>query len=229
MNLIKPKRTMLALKAGERKLFGRKTRFLRERGVLPAVLYGPRIKNNIFLEIDKKDFEQIYKQVGETELIKIKIEERKKDFQVLIHDVQFDPLKEEPIHVDFYQPSLKEKMETEVPLVFVGEAPAVKELGGTLVRNISEIEIKAYPQNLPKEIKVDISPLKAFDDAILVKDLSVPSGVEILRDPEDIIAFVSEPEKVEEELEKPIEEEMVAPELVKEETPKEEEKTEQEQ
>lgn len=203
---------MLKLLVQIRKEVGKKVQALRKKGFLPAVLYGPGIEN-LNLKVDAKEFEKIYKEAGESSLISLEIEGKK--IPVLIHEVQFDPLSEKPIHVDFYQPSLKEEIEAKVPLVFVGEAPAVKELGGTLVKALSEIEIKVLPQNLPHEIKVDISKLKNFEDRILVKDLSLPVGVKVLRNPEDALAFVLPPEKVEEELEKPIEEKVEEVEVIK--------------
>lgn len=127
-------------------------------------------------------------------------------FQVLVHEIQRDPLSNNFIHIDFYQPSLKEETEAKIPLVFEGEAPAVKELSGTLVKHIQEIEVKALPQNLPHEIKVNIEGLKTFEDNVLVKDLPAPEGVKILKEPEEIVASVAPLKKVEEELEKPIEE-----------------------
>ena len=102
-------------------------------------------------------------------------------------------------------------------------------MGGTLVKSISEVEIKALPQNLPHEIKVEISSLKTFEDEILVKDLKVPEGVKILRKPEEIIASVLPPEKVEEELEKPVEEKVEEVEKVGEKEKKEEEEEKEEE
>ncbi len=194
---------MLFLSAKVRNKIGKAVKKIRKEGIIPAILYGPKLKN-IPLEINLKEFEKVFEVAGESSLISLEIE--KKKTPVLIHEVQRDPLTGKPIHVDFYQPSLKEEIEARVALVFEGEAPAVKELGGTLIKNISEIEVKALPQNLPHEIKVNISQLKTFDDNILVKDLKLPEGVKILRNPEEIVAFVSQPEKVEEELVKPIEE-----------------------
>ena len=110
------------------------------------------------------------------------------------------------MHIDFYQPSLEEKIEADIPVVLEGESLAVKDLGGTLIKNISEIKVKAFPQNLPKEIIVNIENLKTFEDRILVKDLKAMEGVEILREPEEIVASAAPPEKVEEELAKPVEE-----------------------
>lgn len=199
---------MISLSAKIRKTLGKKTKFLLKVGILPAVLYGPKIKN-LNLEINSREFEKVFKKVGESSLIKLNVKDQKsklKEFLVLIHDVQFDPLTEKPIHVDFYQPPLKEKIEAKVPLVFEGEAPAVKELGGTLIKHFSEIEVKALPKNLPHEIKIDISQIKTFEDNILISDLRLPKGVEVLRDPKEILVSVSPSEKVEEELAKPIEE-----------------------
>lgn len=194
---------MLTLSAKIRNTLGKKTKVLREKGIFPAILYGPKLKS-LALEINLKDFEKVYQEAGESSLISLEADGKK--FLVLIHQIQLNPLDSKPIHVDFYQPSLKEEITAKVPLVFEGEAPAVKELGGTLVKNISEIEVKALPQNLPHGIKVDVSQLKTFENKVLIKDLKLPEGVKILKGPEDIIAFVALPEKVEEELEKPVEE-----------------------
>lgn len=171
---------------------------------MPAVLYGPKIKNEN-LEINLKEFEKIYRETGESTLISLETEGEKKHL-VLIHALERDPLKGAPIHIDFYQPSLEEKIEVKIPVVLEGEPEAVKNLGGTLIKNISEITVKALPQNLPKEIKVNVEGLKSFEDVIFIKDLKVPEAVEILKNPEEIVARVAPPEKVDEELEKPIEE-----------------------
>lgn len=100
-------------------------------------------------------------------------------------------------------------------MVFDGESSAVKELGGTLVKNIHELMIKALPQDLPKEIRVNVSSLKTFEDVILIKDLEVNEKIEILKDSKDVVVSVSPPEKVEEELKKPIEEKVEEIEKVK--------------
>ncbi|MCK4474165.1 50S ribosomal protein L25 [Candidatus Parcubacteria bacterium] len=201
-----------------------KVKTLREKGFLPAVLYGPKIKN-FSLQLNEKEFEKLFKQAGESSLISLEIKDKKEKFLVLVHDFQKDPLKGNFIHVDFYQPALDEETEATVPLEFIGEAPAVKELSGTLVKNISEVEVKALPQNLPHEIKVDISCLKTFDDSVLIKDLIIAKEVKIIKEPEEIVALVTPPEKVEEELEKPIEEK---PEEVEKVEKEEKEETEEE-
>jgi len=208
---------MLSLTAKIREISGKKVKTLRKKEKIPAILYGPEIKN-LPLEINSKEFEKIYKEAGESSLIQLKIEDEKlpkdkptgqvknKEFSVLIHDIERDPLTLKPIHVDFYQPKLKEEVEAMVLIVFEGESKAVKELGGTLVKNISEVKVKALPLSLPKEIKINIEKLKTFDDEILISDLKLSEGVKVLKDPKEIIAFVAQPEKIEEELAKPIEE-----------------------
>ena len=201
---------MLKLKAKIRKDLGKKVKALRKQGILPAVLYGPKIKN-LSLEMDYKEFENIYKEAGGSSLISLEIDSstgQVKKFSVLIHEVKKDPLTGKPIHADFYQPILTEEVEATVPIVFEGEALAVKELEGTLVREISEIQVKALPQNLPHEIKVNVDGLKTFDDEILVKDLKLPKGVTVQREKNEIVAVVTPPEteKIEQELEKPVEE-----------------------
>ena len=194
---------MLTLSAKIRKDLGKKVKFLRQKGVLPAVAYGPKLKS-LPLEIDSKEFEKVYKEAGESTLVSLEIENKK--LPVLIHEVELDPLTGKPIHVDFYQPSLEKEVEVTIPIIFEGEAPAVKDSGGTLVKNIHEVEVRALPQNLPHEIKVNIEKLKTFEDDILVKDLPVSEGVKILKELDEVVAKVSPPEKVEEELVKPIEE-----------------------
>jgi large subunit ribosomal protein L25 len=219
-----PKNTQLYLKAKLRKTFGRKTKHLRKKGLLPAILYGPKIKNTP-LVLDYKEFEKIWKKAGESSLIDLEVEGEKKKFSVLIHEIQQDPLTNKVIHVDLYQPDLEKKVIAWVPLVIVGEAPAVKNLGGTLIRHLDEVEVKALPRDLPHEIKIDVSDLKEIHDEILIKDLEIPEGVEILRDPKEIVVSVAPPEKIEKEIEKPEEE---VPEVIKEKEEKREEETSQE-
>jgi len=215
---------MLVLSAKIRKEVGKKAKNLRKKGILPVVLYGPKIKN-LSLEVNLREFEKIYQEVRESSLISLIVKPTK--FLVLIHEVRLDPLTGKPIHVDFYQPRLEEEVEVSILLVFEGEALAVKDLGGTLVKNISEVEIKAKPQNLPHEIKVNIAKLRTFEDNVLIKDLPVPKEVKILKGPEEIVAQVTPPEKVEEELEKPIEEKVEEVEKVEEKKEEKEEKKEE--
>ncbi len=196
---------MLTLKAKIRKETGKKVRKLRENGILPAVLYGPKIKNQS-LEIDIKEFDKIFKEAGENTLVNLEVAGSEEKYLVLIHNLVNNPLTDVALHVDLYQPSLDEKIEADIPVVLQGESLAVKDLGGTLIKNLSTIKIKALPQHLPKEIVIEISGLNTFEDRILVKDLKIAQGVEILKEANEIVVSVAPPEKVEEELAKPVEE-----------------------
>lgn len=197
---------MLSLEAKTRETTGKKVKGLRKLGLVPAVLYGPKIKKNELLAVNLKEFEKIFKEAGESSLISLKKEGAKAENLVLIHEIEKDPLTGSPSHVDFYQPNLEKEIEAKVSLVFEGESLACKDFGGTLIKNILEVRVKAKPQLLPKEIRVDISKLKTLEDNILVGDLVLPEGVKVLKDAKDIIAFAALPEKVEEELQKPVEE-----------------------
>jgi len=205
---------MLTLAAKIRQDFGKKVKSLRKKGILPGVLYGPKMKTAAPIEINLKEFEKIYKAAGESSLISLEVD--KKKFLVLIHEVARDPLTDKLFHIDFYQPSLEKEVTVTLPLVFEGEALAVKDSGGTLVKNISEIEVKAFLQNLPHEIKVNIENLKTFADNIKILDLKLPEGVKVQRAAGEIVAHVLAPVKVEEELVKPIEEKVEEVEKVEE-------------
>jgi len=196
---------MLTLTAKVRTQLGRDTRELRASGFVPAVLYGPGVEN-LNLAIQAVEFVKLFRQAGRSSLISLTVDGEKKNFMVLVNDIDTDPLTGSIIHADLYQPDLTKEIEAQVPLIFEGESLAVKDLGGTLVKNISEITVKALPADLPREIRVDISKLNTFEDVILVKDIIIGDKVELLKNPEEIVALAAPVQKVEEELERPIEE-----------------------
>jgi len=207
-----------SLKAQIRELTGKKVKSLREQNLIPAVLYGHGLKNQNLL-VAKNEFLKIYDQSGESSLIDLQIKEAK-PVKILIHDLQRNPENDEIIHIDFYQIKEDEKIKTRVKLEFVGEAPAVKELGGVLVKNYDEIEVECLPKDLEliPSVKVDLSTLKNFNEAVHIKDLKVPAQIKVLASPDEAVALVTEikEEKIAEV--KPIEE----IEVVKKEKPGEE-------
>jgi len=196
---------MIKLSAKVRTIKGKKTSVLKNADRIPAVVYGHKIKNTI-LDLDYKEFQKVYSKAGMSSLIELDLEGEKEKKIVLIHDYQKDAVSDKFIHIDFFETSAKEEVEVKVPLVFEGVALAVKDLGGTLVRNISELLVRALPQNLPHEIKVSIEKLNTFADRVLVKDIVLPKDVKVSAKPEEIVVSVVEPSKVEEELAKEIEE-----------------------
>ena len=190
----------LALKVKTRDL-KKKPKSLLKEGLIPAVLYGHKIAN-LNLAVPRKEFLKVYREGGESTLVDLIIDEDNKSEKrkVLIYEVQFHPLTQEPIHIDFYQVRSDEKIKTKVPLVFTGEAPAVKNLGGILVKNLSELEVEAFPQDLVSSLTVDLSSLTNFDVNIYVRDLKIPPRLKVLTPLETVVASVVSPEEEKEEI-----------------------------
>jgi large subunit ribosomal protein L25 len=140
------------LKAEKRKVLGRKVKKLRREGVLPANIYGKKIKS-LSIKFPVVDFEKVYKAAGETGIVEIAIGKQKKP--VLISNVQLDPVTDKPLHVDFHQVDLKEKTTADVPIELIGESPAEKQGLGTVVQSINEIEVEALPKDLPDKFEID--------------------------------------------------------------------------
>ena len=175
----------------------KKTQDLRDKDLIPAVMYG-RGKENINLMVDYNTFGKILEQAGESSLIDLKIDGAE-PIKVIIQDIQIDQVAGRNIHIDFYQVNMKEKVTTDVEIKFVGEAPAEK-LGGIVVKNIEEIEIKCLPGDLISKIEVDLSILTEMDSIIHVGDIKFAETIEILNHSDDVIANVVEPAKEEEKV-----------------------------
>lgn len=180
----------ITLKATLREIVGKKVKKMREGDLIPAVMYGNKIAPQN-LAVNYIDFKRVYDKAGESALVEIELAGKKHN--VLIHDTQLAPMSGKITHIDFFQVNMKEEVETEIPLEFVGEAPAVKALGGVLIKNMDEISVKCLPSDLPEKYEIDISSLATFDDVISVKDLKISDKVEILLDGETVIALVSAP------------------------------------
>ena len=185
----------MILKASLRK--NEKNEDLRSQGEIPAVVYGKTVQSTP-IRVEGKSFVKIFQQAGENTVFTLDIDG--KTHNVIVRDVQFHALSGSVQHIDLYAVSMKEKIETMVGIEFTGEAPAVKELAGVLVKNIDELEVRALPGNIPHSFIVDISELATFEDAIHVKDIPRDDDVEILLDEETSIVFVARPreEEVEE-------------------------------
>lgn len=196
----------------------------REKENIPAILYGRGVEN-VMLWVDRKKFDCLYEEAGESTVFQLVLDE-KDERNVLIKNVQKDILSGISRHIDFYQVRMDEEIEAEVELAYSGESAAVKEFGGILVKNIDAVPVRCLPGDLPSEIEVNISNIKTFDDYIYVKDLPVSKKVEILVEPDTVVAMVSEPRSEEDlaELETEVKEDVTKVEgVVKEETPVEEE------
>jgi len=192
------KKEKIKLTVEKRKITGRKTKTLRREGVLPANIYGKKEKS-LSVQLEAKSFLPVFKEVGETGLIELKVADEKEARPVLIHNVQFHPVDETPLHVDFYQVDLKEKVTTKVPVELIGESLAVKDKIGILIQPLSEVEVEALPADLPEKIEVNISGLKAINDAVAVSDVKLPEGVKVLTEEKEVLVKI-EPLAKEEEV-----------------------------
>ncbi|MDQ3090041.1 MAG: 50S ribosomal protein L25 [bacterium] len=171
---------------------------LRKSGKLPAVFYGKK-EASTPISINSIDFLKAWKEVGESSVITLETSEG--PVESLIHDVDFDPLSGAPRHADFYVFEKGHKVSVEVVIEFEGISPAVKDLGGSLVKVIHALKIEAMPKDLPHNLIVDISSLTTFEDQILASQIKLPAGVELMENPEEVIALVAAPrEEVEEEV-----------------------------
>ena len=177
------------LKVEKRETFGKHLKKLRREGLLPANIYGKNVPS-VAVQLPLKDFVETYKTTGETGLIELHLGSETKP--ALIHSVQLDYVTNQPLHADFYQVNLKEKVTTMVPVVLTGEPTAVKENLGTLLHMVNEVEVEALPTDLPEKFEIDITHLAAVDDQVTVADLPKAAGVEVLTDPSNIVAKIAE-------------------------------------
>lgn len=179
---------MLTLEVKKRDAKGASAAQLRRAGSIPAVVYGAHHVSTP-ITVEAAAFGKVLREAGEATIVSLA--GLGEPLPTLIHEVDIDPLTSAPRHVDFYAVTKGEKVEVAIPLVFVGVSPAV-EAGANLVKVLHEVEIEADPMNLPHDIKVDLGALATLDDQIHAKDLPLPAGVELVTEPEDVVALVQE-------------------------------------
>lgn len=177
------------LSASTRQLLGKKVRFLRRQGITPANLYGHGLKSTA-LQIETLHLKHVLAQAGKTGLIAFKVDDETQPKTVMVRDVQRDPRNGELLHVDLYQVRMDEKIRLEIPLRFIGEAPAVKSSGGILLQNLNSLEVECLASALSASIEVDLSSLAEIDQALHVRDIPVPEMVTVLTDPEQLVVKI---------------------------------------
>jgi len=178
-----------------------KARVLRKAGVLPAVVYG-RKEVATPITLSYKEFEKVFHEAGESQVITL--HGLGADKEVLIHAVAVDPVSSKPIHADFYAIEKGQTVTVSVPLQFEGISPAVKDLGGVLVKVIRELEMEVLPKELPHEIAVDVSILKNIGDQIHIKDLTLPQSAKIAIDGDEVVVMIAAAQEEEVEPAPPI-------------------------
>ena len=174
-----------------------KSAAIRAKGLVPAVFYGKK-EASTPISVAAPEFLKVWRAAGESSVIILKGEGI--EVESLITDVTRHPVTGMPIHADFYVFEKGKKIKIKIPLQFTGISAAIKDLGGTLVKVLHELEIEAQPKDLPHDIVVDISPLKQFSDVVRAKDIKLHAGVSLIANGDEIVASVVEPRKPEEEV-----------------------------
>src|SRR3989339_2251841 len=180
----------IPLSAQKRTVLGRKVKKIREEGLIPGHVFGHKVKT-IHVQVKKGEFSKVFEEVGETGIVNLAVDGEKRP--VLIRNLQVHPVTDKPLHIDFYQVNLAEKVKVDVPLEIVGESPAVEKKIGLLLTPVSEIEVEALPADLPEKIEVDVSKLENVGDEIKIKDLKVDRAkIAILQDEELVVTQIGE-------------------------------------
>ncbi|MCM8770487.1 MAG: 50S ribosomal protein L25 [Candidatus Omnitrophica bacterium] len=190
----------IILEAALRKEIGsQEVKHLRQKGFIPGIVYSAG-KKSVPVKIERAKllrFLHTHRAEGVVINLVVKDDVKHKNYNVMVKEMQHDPIKEEIIHVDFNEISLTKVIKAAVPVVTKGEAPGVKQEGGSLDHILWEIEVECLPAAIPKEIVVDISNLK-IGDSITIKDIVLPEGIKVLHEPNATVVSVSAPIKVEE-------------------------------
>ncbi len=188
------------LEVAPRTTVGRHVSGLRRQGLVPGIIYGHSVKP-LTVEIPGKDFAKMFHRAGRSHLLQLRVEGERVARPVLIKELQINPRTAEPVHVDFFQVNLLEKLTVQVPVVLVGEAPATKFDAGELLHLIHQLEVSCLPDAIPGEIDIDVSGLAEIDDAVRISEVQLPEGVELAAalDPDEVIAKIAAPRVQEEE------------------------------
>jgi len=214
----------VVFQANKRDVIGKQVKNLRQQGFLPGILYGRNI-DPIPISLDYREISKTLPYITSSQLLVVDIEGEK--HYVLVKEKQLHPVKATLLHVDFLAVSMSEKLRADVSIELIGESPAIKELSGVLVSGQETMEVECLPKDLPERISVDISVLKEIGDSLYVKDIAIPSGVEVLTDPDEMVVTVTyQAAEVEEEVVEEVEEE---PEIIEKGKKEEEEEATEEE
>jgi large subunit ribosomal protein L25 len=177
------------LKADRRTIVGKGMKALRKSGLVPANVYGPGMAS-IPIQVAAKEFQSVVQYATPTTMINLTIGSEVSPRSVYLQKIQWQFVKHEPFHLDFYAINLKRLMQSAIRLTFIGEAPAAKMANVKLAQPIAQIHVEALPHDLPESIEVDLSVLIEIDQAIHARDLKLPTGVTLVDDPGELIARV---------------------------------------
>ena len=200
----------IELKVTNREILGKKVKHLRRQGITPVHIFGHGIES-LALQCDTGELERVLGQAGQTRLISLKLDKEKKPRSVVVREFDRDWRKGQLVHVDFYQVKMEEKIKLEVPVVLVGEAPALKSKTYMLEHELGTLTVECLPAKIPASLEVDISSLTEPEQTIRVKDVALDKDITVLNNPELVVVKISSRpvEKIEEEVVKEVAEEAV--------------------
>jgi large subunit ribosomal protein L25 len=187
----------IELQANNRDILGKGVRFLRRQGITPVHLFGHDLKS-LALQCQTAKLERSLAEAGEIRLVTLKVRDEKKVRPVLVREVQRESLTSKLLHVDFYQVKMDEKVEVEIPIVLVGEAPALEAKGNRLLRELDTLTVECLPSKIPTSLEVNVGSLTEAGQAVRVKDIAVDSDITVLSGPEQVVVTViAQPEEEE--------------------------------
>ncbi|TMD39653.1 MAG: 50S ribosomal protein L25 [Chloroflexi bacterium] len=189
----------MELKALPREPLGKRSRRLLREGKLPAVVYGHNTEATP-ITLDRLEFQKVFVKSGRTHLVDLAIDGRTE--KVLVREIQTHPRRLGPIHVDFYQVNLQEKIEVEVPIHLTGESAAVKRGDADILQPLHSIRVECLPSDIPEAFEVDLTPLEEIEAELRVSEIAVPKGVTVLEDADELVVKIVHKRelKVEEEI-----------------------------
>jgi large subunit ribosomal protein L25 len=191
----------IELKVANREILGKKVKHLRRQGITPVHVFGHGIES-LAVQCDTKELERVLGQAGQTRLINLKLAKEKKPRIVVVREFDRDWRRGQLVHVDFYQVRMEEKLRLEIPIVLIGEAPALKSKTNMLDHELGTLTVECLPAKIPNSFEVDISSLAELDQAIRVKDITLDKDITVLNNPDLVVAKISlrPVEKVEEKV-----------------------------
>ncbi len=175
----------LILMAEPREVHGKKVKKLRRQGMIPGVVYGPVVDGTVSVSVDDREFNRFFMAHGHSTIFSLKWEGGNQP--VLIREVQRDPVRQDILHIDFFAPNMDVKLRQNVSVYLSGDVDVP---GATLQQTLTEIEVEALPSDLPSEITLDATGLEEIGDTLTVEDVPPIENVEIITEPETVIASI---------------------------------------
>ena len=187
---------MATLQAHPRQVIGKKVRTLRKEGLTPAHLFGKGI-DSVPLQIETATLRKVLVRVGRNRPIALTVDGSGERYVCFVREIQFDPRDERVQHVDLLRVDITQRMEIQIPVHVHGEAPAVRNMGGTLVQVLREVAVECLPLEAPAAIDVDVTSLATFNDQIRAGDLKLPGNVKLVTEIDQVVVHVAAPVKEE--------------------------------